>query len=1633
MSQHIDPTTLSPEGRRVTAFLRGPIKAGQASIRYALATRECIRNGQRHLPVLDGFPIVQDNLQDDEGIQTGSTFSAGLVAPEWAYDVGQCDGHWDGYSLVSLYGESPTAFTRNLPIPVPNWEGKYDWTLPDEFAPAAGCRRIENLLNRIAGANSVTLAGVTLSGATLSSEPDADGFYTMTRTGAGSSWAQLAFQSGNVGYSMANKQFTASIEVKRVAVNTAFDLRISDVTTTTQVSPGYTATADAQLFSATLSGFANTGYVGAIGITLNTNGDAIKIRFPQCEDVTGASVKAPSQRVSVGAVTAWPYHGFGKDGIVWSRAFNRNTVNPTTGVVTVYAPTQQRLAWLYLPGRTGNTLSTPNAAANQITGDIVIIAQLVVPAATTSTILEGSYAGASTSTNFLFQYAAGPLRYYWAVGATLRQVDSADLSAAVPVGSLVFVRLRHTVNNAGNRTIEFAWSYDETNWSVLTTSTSAVGVGARNAGTNAWFIGAWQGTNDPYAGRVLQVKVFNGFAATTPAVWPDASRFIAGGASAAMTTGETWTINTSGAGNVAKIVEAFTDATQRPSRHDSAETQLITTQINAWPETGTTSTTAAIGPDGLLSAWTLTDNDAAAFQFRRESFAVPNNSLPYAAAYLVKKDAITTRMVGLDFWLFGGTQVHRIVTLNTATGESAPDAVFGPDGSHTVEDAGDWWIVRGTVTNNNSGNTGFIVTVYPAVGTALGTSLASATGSATFAWPTLVQSTRVSNFNTPGGGTRNEAVLTLPNSVVNNGEGFVYAEYQLDQVPPADRRILGDSALNRTPLYIVGSTNRAIGAYDGVGNPAGTTPISTARTRVATAWSGANMSLWCNGVQEADVAYDGGWDGTSWNVGGANGPSAAPSGSIGPLKWGKRRPSATFLANLNSARDRDFTRAEFEDIRDTINGTTWEYELLTELPRADGTTLEWSYKTLATAKGVSVSPQRLSAQFAQVDLIGADRTFPFLTLNTTDWPNMAEADQNAPLRDGIGTLRKIKLYWITFGGGVWGYAALRKRTGHTYTILAVYRDKQVVPTAEYIAATRTAPSGYDVFCVNFGSEQKDTKTGPYEILADVLVQGPGTYNSREASAELDWLLKQYGYRTVAASVAACITEDQTRGMFVDGAYSVPVAGTSLINELAQVARVRLAPTADGSIDFIQDRPTGSTFALKESATTVEVLNYDVPVPPKYVELKYRRLNDQGSDFEFVASRSHSVGGTDSKTYRNRFIDDHDVAQRWISLKSKLALSLRTANIRFSAAQYFAGEVGSIDGVSCFRGARNFMLLGGSRGGDASEVRAREYDATIYAPGSYTLPTGASNVYQPDLSFTPPAAPTGLTYVSGSSSTSISADGVGRAYMFYQVTPPAQNFVKIMFNATDGVSTVRTEAKKNGSVYEASITGLRPGVSHVIQAQAVNINGIEGAVVSETRNSPGYATAPNAPSSVSGQQKGTKTIQYVFVPSSSPNIDYYQYQITDNFGSSYGSPTRTPGTPIDYNFPTVGGTYGCRVRAVDKFGNVSAYSGTYYVGATAIVTDTVITPSGITSPSLASATIPTSRLNLTSSYVSTSIAAGGFYYVPLTSTLMFLPSVWSSADGDFTLRSEGSSMYQCAFKNETGVARTISITMVRFVV
>lgn len=167
---------------------------------------------------------------------------------------------------------------------------------------------------------------------------------------------------------------------------------------------------------------------------------------------------------------------------------------------------------------------------------------------------------------------------------------------------------------------------------------------------------------------------------------------------------------------------------------ESARTSLTTDPTDLTTANWTTRasiirTRDRYGIEGEANTGTyLEDDNGADFEEVTQDKPIANDSLSHTLTVVVEKDQDESRFPEFALNLTGGTSQYSYVQVNTKTGATVERAGLGTR-SHTVTDAGRWWIVRISVANNTSGNTTARSYVRPAMGTAFGVVDNAAVGS----------------------------------------------------------------------------------------------------------------------------------------------------------------------------------------------------------------------------------------------------------------------------------------------------------------------------------------------------------------------------------------------------------------------------------------------------------------------------------------------------------------------------------------------------------------------------------------------------------------------------------------------------------------------------------------------------------------------------------------------------------------------------------------------------------------------------------------------------------------------------------------------------------------------------------------
>lgn len=680
-------------------------------------------------------------------------------------------------------------------------------------------------------------------------------------------------------------------------------------------------------------------------------------------------------------------------------------------------------------------------------------------------------------------------------------------------------------------------------------------------------------------------------------------------------------------------------------------------------------------------------------------------------------------------------------------------------------------------------------------------------------------------------------------------------------------------------------------------------------------------------------------------------------------------------------------------------GQTCELEIVIPRTLVDGSVVETTHVRRGVFKGYTRRAQSTICRFADVDRDALEKVFPFEVFSTADFPELFIEHVGRRVTQGVGTVVKVPLTWIGKSGGVWKYAG-PKVIGAPTAPLAVYRGMQpaqgaLVAATEYTTGTASGlQSGVKVNTVNFTKEQLD-RGRPYVLEADYLLPG-----SRVPADEIARILALYGISTDAASFAAAAAYDTAAGFLIDALYNGKV-GTAIIEDLLRCARGWLSQSATGAWVLVQDSPKASTLSAATGVDEIEIEEYgDADDTPKSIAVYYRPKVSGGEEFNVPPlTRSIANGVAGDKDFRLPYFRDHVVADKWASYMAK-RLALKVGNGVVHAVQLAGGaRVSVTDSEGChWNGLKELLATSISRPADRNQFRFRDYDESIYAYTAGTLPADATNGYAPDLSFTPPDAPTALQVVSQGQSAD--NDGKVTAHAKIRATPPASNWQILMCQVEDTTTGEQYNQQLflTGGNYEAVVAGLRPNRAHRVMAWAVNSSNLPGSVTAWVNFTSANATNALAAPSVTVSQIQSREIRIDLgaVADVAGQPKWRNNVLFEKVGGgSFVEVKRSPERIIT-RAGNHGTTYQYKARSEDMVGNESADSSTSSITPTTMIDDTYIIGAGISGVSIANAAINRLR-NYTGTTSYTGTLNNGFRTSFGFGPHAFVPSLTANAN------------------------------------
>lgn len=1041
-----------------------------------------------------------------------------------------------------------------------------------------------------------------------------------------------------------------------------------------------------------------------------------------------------------------------------------------------------------------------------------------------------------------------------------------------------------------------------------------------------------------------------------------------------------------------------------------------------WVPTGLNAPTRFLGPDGRLSAWLLQEDGTNGLHLVDQLISKAAAELPFLYVVPVHRGGTLTKCFLQLYAAGAGVSAIFDLDLGTVDNVSLFGSGFADPQAGVIDLKDDWKLVWVCATTNNS--PGLTATfALTDNGGSIGWQ-GNGTYGVYVGVSTLIQGTQpvMPILTDAATVTKPADQLVFPKGgTIDSVEGTAYAEFE-----PANWQgatglvVLGDTAGGGSPLY-ADYENSGAGVTDGFNEATGVVGNATGQVRAATMWSEDGMRAVCDGGLGAPSAFNGAITLTALGIG-HNNTAANFCGEIKNVK--------TFLRRLEDE-DAMALDAELEDLRlhnylRLVESWSNSDCLLTQrqtISRPNEADEVIDQVRQAKVKSIAREKNKFIVGFAAVDRKALLKPYPFAMYTVEDFPNIFPEHVGIRAPDGVGTVLHCPMAWLD-NAGPHVYGGPIARGGFAGTLLNVYRNGALVDPAEYTQSATTPSSGVTINTVEFANEQLDLSGQPYEITADYLLPG-----SRLPVVEAAYVASQYDVTLDAASVDDAADYDDAEGIFIDrldGGDADGKQGLSIIQELLWVARCRLLEGANGELIVVQDRPRDATRSFDARDSLMEITRWEpLPERPSAVQLKYRPLRSAGDDTSKTMERPCN-GVSETRTFENRYVQDHEVADKLLSYWQQRFDSLVKLNATFLFTKIENGEVITITDPLSFSGHRKFAAWSVARGEISNSAEMEGYNLVTYSYVPTVLPEDATPGYHPDFSKTPPAKPGDPTVVS--QDTSINEDGTETAYAVLQLAAadvPAVNVAKVfaaLINTSNGNQRI-VELLLDGGDYKLQVDNLMPNRTHEFTVYCENAFALKGEgsdVVSFT--SAQFTTTPATPTGVGISQNSATQVRLIWDNATAANVDDHIVFRQVN-GGSFTEVHRSglANQYVDQNV-SVGNTYGYKVRAVDRDENESSDSGVASQAIAKWIDDGNIIAQGLGTPSLLNSGVTQDKTKIAGFSDSGSISAGAIAEVWSSSQQqVFFPSIRTSGTRLplYTKQTNIVNTAGVAIKNDTG--------------
>lgn len=213
--------------------------------------------------------------------------------------------------------------------------------------------------------------------------------------------------------------------------------------------------------------------------------------------------------------------------------------------------------YAWLSGEVGNGFSTPASASTTLTGDMSVVVRVALSAATLAGVKSlGGQLGQPGTYNWQFHLGTDKLNFQYSPDGTANTTIASTITvgaAGITADTVVYIGAYQDVDNdAGGNDVKFFWSVDGASWTQIGATVTTAGTANRHAST--YPLKAFCIINEiipcegkGYLFRVYEGNAFDGSgtlkAELDPSTFAETST---NGATAVASTGETWTLNSTG-------------------------------------------------------------------------------------------------------------------------------------------------------------------------------------------------------------------------------------------------------------------------------------------------------------------------------------------------------------------------------------------------------------------------------------------------------------------------------------------------------------------------------------------------------------------------------------------------------------------------------------------------------------------------------------------------------------------------------------------------------------------------------------------------------------------------------------------------------------------------------------------------------------------------------------------------------------------------------------------------------------------------------------------------------------------------------------------------------------------------------